>query len=118
MRRGKQISQGAHASMKVLLDNADEIHTDENCGWMIRCKQGDPLQEWLEGKFTKICVSVNSEEELLDIYHQAKDAGILCSLIQDSGATEFNGVPTHTVVAIGPDYPEKINPITGHLPLL
>ncbi len=75
------------------------------------------MLEWLTGKFTKICVFVNSEQELLDIYNQALVSGIPCSLIKDAGLTEFKE-PTYTAVAIGPDFPDKIDPITKHLPLL
>ena len=39
-------------------------------------------------------------------------------LITDAGLTEFNGVPTKTCLALGPDYPENIDPITGNLKLL
>jgi PTH2 family peptidyl-tRNA hydrolase len=76
------------------------------------------MEEWIDGIFTKICVSVNSETELLDIYNKAKSDNLPCSLIQDCGLTEFNNVPTYTCCAIGPDNSEKINKITGHLPLL
>jgi PTH2 family peptidyl-tRNA hydrolase len=76
------------------------------------------LGQWLEGRFTKVCVSVDSEQELIDIYEQAKSAGLLCSIITDAGLTEFNGVPTKTAVAIGPAYPEEVDPITRHLKLL
>ena len=34
------------------------------------------------------------------------------------GFTEFNGVPTFTCIAVGPDKSEKIDLITGGLPLL
>jgi PTH2 family peptidyl-tRNA hydrolase len=68
--------------------------------------------------FKKICVSVNSEQELLDLHKAAVEAKIINSLIQDSGLTEFGGVPTYTTVAIGPDFEEKIDAITKHLPLL
>jgi PTH2 family peptidyl-tRNA hydrolase len=76
------------------------------------------MQEWLTTRFTKVVVQVNTEAELLEIYNKAKDAGLPCSLIQDSGATEFHGVPTHTAVAVGPDLAEKIDPITSQLKLL
>lgn len=125
MRRGKQIAQGCHASLKVVLDygniqhqhcdvGSNIVHTD----LLIPISKHQALEEWITGRFTKICVYVNSEQELLDIYNQAKQANILCSLITDAGLTEFNGVPTNTVVAIGPDYPENIDPITKHLKLL
>ena len=80
--------------------------------------QGTPWYEWLNGSFTKIVVYVNSEQELLDIYEKAKDAKLPCSLIQDSGFTEFHGVPTYTAVAVGPWWSEAVDEITGDLPLL
>jgi PTH2 family peptidyl-tRNA hydrolase len=76
------------------------------------------MLHWLNDIYTKVCVYVNSEQELLDIYNKAKEANIPCSLIQDCGLTEFGGVPTYTCVAVGPDWNDKINEITGHLPLL
>ena len=73
---------------------------------------------WLTGRFRKICLSVNSEEELLELHRKALEAGLRCSLIRDSGLTEFKGVPTLTALAIGPHSNEQINPLTRHLPLL
>ena len=78
----------------------------------------DGMAVWTSGSFAKVVVYVNSEKELLDIYYKAYSAKLPCSLIQDAGATEFHGVPTYTAVAIGPDYPERIDPITGELKLL
>lgn len=106
MRKGKMVAQGAHASMAVILD----AYRNENFS--------HAMNEWLSEHFTKICVSCSSEKELIDLYHEALAANIPCSLIKDSGFTEFNGVPTYTAVAIGPDYPSVIDPITKHLPLL
>lgn len=49
----------------------------------------------------------------------AKDRGWTPgALIEDSGATEFGGVPTNTVAAVGPASNEALKPITGHLKLL
>ena len=78
--------------------------------------------EWMTevsgGKnFTKISVQVENEQELDAIYEKAKTAGLEVHMIIDSGATEFHGVPTKTVVAIGPDISEKIDKITGDLKL-
>jgi peptidyl-tRNA hydrolase, PTH2 family len=102
MPQGKAIAQGAHASMKATL-----LHMD------------DPrVKEWLSGQFTKIAVGVNSEEELLQVYGAAKQAGLIAELITDSGLTVFNGVPTNTCIAVGPDTHENLQPITGHLKLL
>jgi PTH2 family peptidyl-tRNA hydrolase len=39
-------------------------------------------------------------------------------LCVDSGRTEFHGVLTPTCCAVGPDFSERVDPITGHLKLL
>jgi PTH2 family peptidyl-tRNA hydrolase len=110
MRKGKMIAQGAHASMAVILDLLT------NACWLPN-ELPEPAKDWLRTRFTKIVVYVNSEQELFDVYQKAKDAGIPCSLIKDAGLTEFKE-PTYTAVGIGPDYPERIDPITRELPLL
>lgn len=102
MRAGKAIAQGAHASLKAVLENFD-----------------NPLvKEWLSGIFTKVCVRVNSEEELISVYEKAKEVGLIASLIEDQGLTEFHGVLTATCVAIGPAYSSDLEAITGDLRLL
>jgi PTH2 family peptidyl-tRNA hydrolase len=67
---------------------------------------------------SKVCCRVDSEEELMQIHDKALGAGLEVHLITDSGRTEFHGQPTRTCLAIGPDEAEKIDAITGHLPLL
>lgn len=124
MRKGKMIAQGAHASIAWLTKR------------LVRSEQGGVLQDitdtdfylaalrpheqrWLEdGLCTKICVRVDSEQDLLFIHHRAQEDGITSSLIQDAGLTEFGGVPTYTCCALGPDYAEKIDWITGNMRLL
>jgi PTH2 family peptidyl-tRNA hydrolase len=102
MRKGKMVAQGAHASMKAVLLNF----------------QHPSVKEWLNGKFTKIAVSVDSEEELLAVLQKARDAGLIAELVTDAGLTEFNGVPTNTCIAVGPATHEELLPVTGHLKLL
>jgi len=112
MRKGKMISQGAHASLKAVIENLEDPQ----------------VKEWLDGLFTKICVSVDSKEELFDIYDFAKSLiyytkddekrVVPCAIIEDSGLTEFNGVPTYTCCAIGPAEDTVIDQITGKLKLL
>jgi len=111
MRKGKIAAQAAHASLKAILDLC---HKD---GDNLTLHMDDRLKPWITGLFKKICVSVNSEAELINIYQQALDAGLICSIIKDSGLTEFNGVPTLTTVAVGPDRADKIDAITGKLSL-
>lgn len=81
-------------------------------------EEHDAMDYWLNTKFPKILLGADSEQELLDIYEKAKAAGLLACLIKDNGTTEFDGVPTHTCVGIGPNWNEDIDKITGHLKLL
>jgi PTH2 family peptidyl-tRNA hydrolase len=121
MRKGKMIAQGAHASMKVFFDklyNPDQESIGGFDAGLRTMKLTEEERMWVNVKFTKVCVSVNSEQELLDIFNKAKEAGLNCSLIQDAGLTEFGGVPTYTCCAIGPNFNEKIDAITKDLPLL
>ena len=103
MRRGKEIAQGCHAS-QIAVRNASLLNSVA-------------YQEWMSDKFTKICVTVTSEEELLELNRQALLKGLPVGLVLDSGVTEFNNVPTYTALAIGPAYDSELKPITGHLPL-
>ena len=125
MRKGKMIAQGAHASIAFLTRRLKRACSTNipglPDGYTERQRVAtllDPEIAWIEGSFAKVCVKVGSEEELLEIFQKAKDAGLETHLITDSGLTEFHGEPTNTCVGIGPDLSEKIDPITGHLTLL
>ena len=117
MRKGKMVAQGAHAAMKVLLD-AGALDGDER--FSIRLTE--PMRLWMgdprTSRFTKVCVSVDSEAALDAIVDRARAANVPVALIVDSGATEFHGVPTKTCCAVGPAWVEDIDAITGGLPLL
>jgi len=118
VRTGKIAAQLAHASLKAIFDLGHEVANDNGPNDYFCIPMTFEVESWLTGKFTKICVGVNSEEELLDIYKQAQNVGIPCALIQDAGLTEFNNIPTYTAVAIGPAEAQKIDEITGNLKLL
>lgn len=110
MRRGKEIAQGAHASLAFL---TRRIRNQAISLWEI-----SPVEQyWIDSSFKKVCLQVDSEAELLQIEGEAARAGLEVNLIQDSGLTEFGGVPTYTCLAIGPDYAEKIDKITSKLKL-
>jgi len=129
MRKGKMIAQGSHASMAFLTKYGRMEHDIEyghfdlhtysfsNMGIHIR-EHFDSIRHWLENSFRKICVYVNSEEELEAVHQKALDNGLISHMIEDNGATEFNGVKTKTCCAIGPAIDEKFVSITDHLPLL
>jgi PTH2 family peptidyl-tRNA hydrolase len=112
MRKGKMIAQGAHASLKVLLDGG------ELAGDTYSIHVWPAAAAWLGGRFTKVCVSVDSEAALDAIVERARAANVPCALIVDAGATEFHGVPTKTCCAVGPAWTEDVDAITGALPLL
>lgn len=115
MRKGKMVAQGAHASMAVFFDRAGFKHPESE---VMVVEVTPEMKAWALGLFTKICVGVDSEEELIQIWKEARNMDIPCSLIKDAGLTEFGGVPTYTAVAIGPDEADLIDTITGHLKLL
>jgi PTH2 family peptidyl-tRNA hydrolase len=113
MRKGKMIAQGAHASLKVFLDRG-ALAPDGGYAFTTT----PAMAAWLGGRFTKVCVSVDSEAALDEVVARAREAGVPCALIVDAGATEFHGVPTKTCCAIGPAWVDEVDAITGKLPLL
>ncbi len=120
MRKGKMISQGAHASMIFLSERIRYFGFQSNDGEFaypdLHFTQEE--KEWIQGSFVKICLQVDSEEDLDRIFNQAVDGGLTVHMVVDSGKTEFNGVPTKTCLAIGPNEAEKIDNVTGDLKLL
>jgi PTH2 family peptidyl-tRNA hydrolase len=118
MRRGKEIAQGAHASLSVFLNSMQKTEGQNLLEMKMVAKTDSATKDWIAGKFTKICVYVESEKELVEIYEKAHVAGLPCSLIRDAGDTEFHGVPTLTCCAIGPAWEDEVNAITGNLKLL
>ena len=118
MRKGKMIAQGAHASMKAVLDSGSWKDGVLSLPLSEVGEEETAMDLWLFGLFTKVCVRVESEEQLDEVYTKAKEAGLICALIVDAGKTEFNGVPTKTCCAIGPCYPSQVKDIVGALKLL
>jgi PTH2 family peptidyl-tRNA hydrolase len=112
MRRGKQIAQGAHASMAFLTRRLQSQSSINLADFSANA------QTWLMGLFAKVCVRCNSEVELMAIHDKAMALGLEVHLITDSGRTEFHGQPTRTCLAIKPDDALKIDEVTGHLELL
>jgi len=104
MRKGKCIAQGSHASMAFLTKNYPR-------------QLSEVQKEWLENSFTKICVKVESEQELLEIEKRAIENNIECHVVIDNGKTEFNRIPTKTCLALGPDKSIVLDQITSHLKL-
>ena len=132
IRKGKFGAQVAHASLGALLKlfniskkepirlgsygdiEPGQIHYE----YSITFGENTVLDDWLNGKFTKVVVSVDSDEELIALNKALDDTFIPHALITDSGLTEFHGVPTNTCLGIGPYEAEEIDKFTGNLPLL
>ena len=122
MRKGKIAAQVAHASLASVLDRMVNVDHEEKgtlvIERMLYIREELPMYHWLNGSFAKIVVYVDSEKDLHELIKLAKDAKIQVTPIIDAGNTEFNGVPTLTCAAFGPDYKEKLDKITGHLTLI
>lgn len=106
MRTGKMIAQGAHATIGAIQDLPRVL------------RSLPPFKDWTEGMNKKICVYVESEEQLINLFNKAKELALPCYLVTDAGLTEFNGVPTKTCIAIGPHWSDEIDKVTAGLPLL
>ena len=124
MRKGKIAAQAGHACVEAVLRalaKEERLGDIELNGGQISLKPSGkpdtPLSDWFRDGEAKICVYVNSLEELLGVHERLTEAGIISALIEDAGCTEFHGVPTYTCLACEPSLPERIDPITGGLPL-
>jgi PTH2 family peptidyl-tRNA hydrolase len=123
MNAGKLAAQAGHAVMKVFFDKMS-FSPCTGCS-----PPGEPSagtysfeatheeKQWIDGKFTKITKGVKSEAKLMDVYNKAKEAGLNVSLIKDAGLYGLDG-ENYTVVAVGPNYVDKCEPVVGKLRLL
>lgn len=130
VRKGKICSQVAHASLGALLKcfeksdifTIDGSDSDESLGtnYSLDVFNNTYMDKWLNGIFTKICLGINTEQEMLDLYERIckERPDIPCVLITDCGLTEFNGVPTNTCIGIGPFWSDDIDVFTKDLSLL
>ena len=132
IRKGKFGAQCAHASLGSLLKlfniykqepvrlglsgNVEPGQTQYK--YSVIFGENTVLDDWLNSKFTKIVVSVDSDEELVALNKALDETIIPHALITDAGLTEFHGVPTNTCLGIGPYEAEEIDKFTGNLPLL
>ncbi len=97
--KGKTAAQAAHASL---------------CSVM---KARKKVRELWEAEGQKKVVLSAGLEEIKAMNKKCREKGIVCSLIRDAGLTELKS-GTITALGIGPDKGEKIDKITGSLPLL
>ena len=124
MRKGKIAAQAGHAAIEAVLTAlrreerfADLCPSEDGLGLLTEGKNESPLTEWFNKGCAKICVYVDSEEELLQIAKKAEERGIIAAVITDAGMTEFHGVPTKTCLALEPLPSPVADELTGGLPL-
>ena len=101
--KGKIAAQAGHAAVSA----AEEARKRHRSWW----------EAWLFEGQCKIAVKVKNEEELLELERQANDLGLPNALIVDRGLTEISP-DTVTCLGIGPVPAEKVDRLTGGLPLL
>ena len=121
MRMGKAIAQGSHSSLGALLTMFNkQTYPDDRTKYSVEFEEGSILDKWLNGIFTKICLYVESEDELVELYNKIKTESpdIPIVLIEDAGLTEFHGVKTKTCIGIGPYWSDEIDKYTKDLKLL
>ena len=101
--RGKTAAQAGHAAVSA----AEEA----------RKHRKEWFDCWLREGQCKIAVKVTNEKTLTELDEQAKEMGLPCALIVDRGLTE---TPPNTVtcLGIGPAPAERVDKVTGKLPLL
>lgn len=121
LRRGKEISQAAHAALAFLCNQLYRLNWFNRIlhqvFGIVLIKVNKPQMDWAQNSYAKICCQVETEEELMAIAKKAEEFGVICNVITDSGKTEFYGQPTVTCLAIGPDVSHLIDQITGDLEL-
>ncbi len=99
MEKGKLAVQVAHASLKAALKTEKKF-----------------LNEWIDSGMKKVVLKVDSKKDLVKFKNLAEISGLKAALITDAAKTFFKK-PTTTCLAIGPDTEEKIDEITGNLPM-
>ena len=131
MRKGKIGAQCSHAAIGAILQtlfgsNLSEAYFIQTRGVKdeIIFSLNKPtvtipksVKDWITGEYTKICVYVNSEEELNEVAEKARNLALNVCEITDNGHTEFHGEKTKTCIAIGPDESYLIDQVTSNLPL-
>lgn len=125
MRKGKLAAQVAHGSMAFLTKGGvDDIYGIKHKNEMrfatdwINVDFAREIKAWLECSFKKIVCYVETENDILNLFGRACDAGLVAHIVTDSGLTEFHGEETITCVAIGPHEDSRFEGVTDDLPLM
>ena len=104
MGKGKIAAQVGHAVLGVYKKNLKE-------------KRHDMLNKWDITGEAKVVVKVNSERDMFTIKYNAEKMGMCTYVVQDAGKTQI-AQGSNTVLAIGPDFQNRLNMVTGNLKLM
>lgn len=104
MGKGKIAAQVGHAVLGLYKQNLKE-------------KRVNLLEKWEETGQAKIVVKINSETEMYNLVMKAQQMNIPTHIVHDAGKTQIASGST-TVLAIGPDFKNRLNQVTGHLKLM
>jgi len=98
--KGKLAAQAAHAAVEASLRSSKS-----------------KVEAWRAEGQKKVVLKVKDEKELIDYLNMAKAERLNAALITDAGKTCI-APGTKTCIAIGPDDEDKIDKLTGKLPML
>lgn len=73
-------------------------------------------RDWLDSGQQKVVLKVDDLDTLHELFEDASRRGLPAKLVKDAGRTELEPGTT-TVVGIGPASADRIDAVTGHLPL-
>jgi peptidyl-tRNA hydrolase, PTH2 family len=115
---GKIAAQASHASVGALLKLATVSSSSHGDALLsVNLPENSAQKAWLMGRFAKVALRVESEEELLKVFNKAQALGVPCALIKDAGLTTFHNVPTFTCVGIGPVWRTEVKELLKDLRL-
>ena len=100
---GKMIAQACHAAV-ACSEQAKKTHSKQ---WA----------RWRDEGAKKVALEAESFEELKELTSKAEQLDIVYVLIQDAGHTEV-APGTTTCLGLGPDQAQRVDKVTGNLPLL
>jgi PTH2 family peptidyl-tRNA hydrolase len=103
MSTGKMIAQACHAAVGA----SEQAKKGNHKTW----------RNWRDEGAKKVALEAESLEELEELAEKANDLDVTYILIHDAGHTEV-APGTVTVIGLGPDRSDKLDKITGSLPLI
>lgn len=103
MGKGKLAAQVGHATLGIYKKNLKQ--------------KNNHLEKWGMTGEAKIVVKIKSEREMFQLKQRAEQMNMITHIVCDAGHTQV-AAGSNTVLAIGPDFENRLNMVTGHLKLL